>query len=252
MAKALQTEFRENFQLIKLNRPEKRNAINDDMILGIEEMLSNIPDHIKCAIIYGEGKHFCAGLDLSALKDLNVEEGFHHSRMWHRIMDRVQFSPVPVIAVLHGACVGGGLELASACHIRVAEKSTFYSLPEGQRGILVGGGSSVRLPKLIGISRMTDMILTGRTFNSEEGEHVGFSQYLVDDGKGLNKAMELAGKIASNSAMTNYAVTHILPRIADASTEQGLLIESLTAAIAQGSPEAKKRLSDFLKHKTSS
>lgn len=231
---------------IKLNRPDKRNALNDETILALEAAFSNISPIVKCVIIYGEGKHFSAGLDLSELRQRNAVEGVMHSRMWHRVLDKVQFGTVPVIAVLHGACVGGGLELASACHIRVAEKSTFYALPEGQRGIFVGGGASVRIPKLIGLARMTDMMLTGRVYQAEEGERIGLSQYLAEDGQGLTKARELAQNISDNAAMTNFALMHVLPRIVDSTHDIGLMTESLMAAIAQDSPEAKARLTDFL------
>jgi enoyl-CoA hydratase/carnithine racemase len=105
---------------------------------------------------------FCAGLDLSELSERDAGQGMHHSRMWHAALECVQYGPVPVVAALHGAVVGGGLELASACHIRVADDTTFFALPEGSRGIFVGGGGSVRIPKLIGVARMTDMMLTGR------------------------------------------------------------------------------------------
>jgi enoyl-CoA hydratase/carnithine racemase len=204
---------------------------------------------VRCAIIYGLGKHFSAGLDLSELKERDAIQGLHHSRMWHRVLEKVQFGTVPVVAVLHGAVIGGGLELASACHIRVAETSTFYALPEGQRGIFVGGGASVRVPKLIGMARMTDMMLTGRVYKAEEGERIGMAQYLVEEGQGLEKGMELAKKIASNVGMTNYALMHVLPKIVDSAQNEGLLIESLTAAIAQNAPEAKERLKDFLEGK---
>jgi (methylthio)acryloyl-CoA hydratase len=239
-------EIKDNILILKLNRPEKRNAINDETILAIESAFSNIPQGVKCAIIYGEGKHFSAGLDLSALRERNAMEGVFHSRMWHRCLEKVQFGTVPVVAVLHGACVGGGLELASACHIRVAEKSTFYALPEGQRGIFVGGGASVRVPKLIGMARMTDMMLTGRVYKAQEGEQIGLSQYVVEEGAGMEKAIELAKKISDNAGMTNYALMHVLPRIVDAGQDSGLMMESLMAAIAQDAPEAKQRLNDFL------
>jgi len=243
------TEVKEDILLVRLNRPEKRNAINDATILAIEKIFIEIPEDIKCAIVYGEGKHFSAGLDLSELKERDVIEGVHHSRMWHRALDAVQFGKVPVVALLHGACVGGGLELASACHIRVAETSAFYALPEGQRGIFVGGGASVRVPKLIGMARMQDMMFTGRVITAEEGNTIGISQYMAEDGKGLDKALELAKKIASNAGMTNYALMHVLPRITDASQDQALMMESLIAAIAQSSPEAKQRLKLFLEGK---
>ena len=93
--------------------------------------------------------------------------------MWHAALERVQYGPVPVVASLQGAVVGGGLELASACHIRVADETTFFALPEGSRGIFVGGGGSVRIPRLIGVARMTDMMLTGRVYNAQDGERIG-------------------------------------------------------------------------------
>jgi enoyl-CoA hydratase/carnithine racemase len=247
--KYLDIQTQASVLVITLNRPHKRNAIHDALLLELEQVLDQVNDEIKCMIICGSGQHFSAGLDLTELTERDVMQGLQHSRMWHRVLDKIQFGKVPAIAVLHGAVVGGGLELAAACHLRVAESSAFYALPEGQRGIYVGGGASVRLPKLIGIARMTDMMLTGRVFSSDEGEKIGMAQYLVAQGTGLDKAVELAQKIASNAGWTNFALTHVLPRIADAHHQEGLLMESMMAAIAQNAPEAKQRLSDFLEGK---
>jgi enoyl-CoA hydratase/carnithine racemase len=153
---------------------------------------------------------------------------------------------VPVIAVLHGAVVGGGLELASSAHLRVAEDSTFYGLPEGTRGIFVGGGGSVRVSRLIGAARMTDMMLTGRVFDADEGQTLGISSYRVADGEGLAKALALAEKIAANAPLSNFAITQALPRIADLPAEKGLFVESLMAAIAESDEGAKERVRAFL------
>lgn len=245
----VQTEVRGEILMVKLNRQEKRNAVNDEMIFTLEKIFSTVPSEVKCAVLYGEGKHFSAGLDLSELKETDVMEGLYHSRMWHSALDKLQFGKVPIVAVLHGACVGGGLELASACHIRVAESSTFYALPEGQRGIFVGGSASVRVPKLIGMARMADMMFTGRVLTAEEGDTLGISQYLVPEGKGIEKGIELATKICGNTSTTNYGLMHVLPRIVDASQDQALMMESLIAAISQTSAESKERLTDFLKGK---
>ena len=133
--------------------------------------------------------------------------------MWHRAFERVELGRVPVISVLKGAVVGGGLELACATHIRVAERNAYYALPEGQRGIFVGGGASVRVPRLIGAARMADMMLTGRVLDAAEG---------------------------------HFAVIHALPRIAEANPREGFMMEALMAAVAQGSEEAKDRLRAFL------
>jgi len=208
-----------------------------------------MPASVRAAVIHGEGTHFCAGLDLGELQERDAGQGMHHSRMWHAALERVQFGPVPVIAALHGAVVGGGLELASACHIRVADSSAFYALPEGSRGIFVGGGGSVRIPKLIGVARMTDMMLTGRVYNAEDGERAGFAQYLVPEGQAFEKALALATRVAQNAPLTNYALMHALPRIAEQPADQGLFTESLMAAIAQSAPEAKTRVKAFLEGK---
>jgi enoyl-CoA hydratase/carnithine racemase len=232
--------------VIRLTRAKKRNAINDDLILAIRDLFEKMPKSVRAAVLDGEGDHFCAGLDLSELQERDASQGVFHSRMWHAALECVQYGPVPVVAALHGAVVGGGLELASACHVRVADETTFYALPEGSRGIFVGGGGAVRIPRLIGVARMTDMMLTGRVYNAQDGERVGLAQYLVPTGKAFEKAFELAVRIAGNAPMTNYALTHVLPRIADQPADQGFMTEAMMAAIAQSAPEAKDRVRAFL------
>ena len=232
--------------IVTMNRPAKRNALNDGLILAIRDAFQNLPASVRAAVVDGEGEHFCAGLDLSELSERDAAEGVFHSRMWHAALECVEKGTVPVIAALHGAVVGGGLELASACHIRVADETTFYALPEGTRGIFVGGGGAVRVPKLIGAARMTDMMLTGRVYNAADGERVGLSQYLVPGGTAREKAIELATRIATNARMTNFALMHALPRIAEQPADHGLFTEALMASIAQSAPEAKARVRAFL------
>ena len=232
--------------ILWLKRPEKRNALNDEAIIGIETFFTSLPDDIGAVLLVGEGEHFSAGLDLSELEERDVKQGIAHSGLWHRVFGKIQFGKVPVVAVLHGAVVGGGLELAAAAHVRVAERSTYYALPEGSRGIYVGGGGSVRLPRLIGVARMMDMMLTGRTYSAEEGEAMGLSTYLVEPGKGFAKGLELAARIAGNAPLTNFAVMQALPRIAEMDPASGYAVEALMSAIAQADGEAKARLKDFL------
>src|SRR3989338_238683 len=240
---------REEIAVIRLTRPAKRNALNDGLILALRDVMDNLPASVGAAVIDGDGEHFCSGLDLSELKERDAGQGLHHSRMWHAALDRVQFGPVPVVAALHGAVVGGGLELASACHIRVADETTFYALPEGTRCIFVGGGGAVRIPKLIGAARLTHMMLTRPVYNAPDGERIGRAQYLVPTGPALDKAIELATRIATNAPMTNYALMHALPRIAEQPADHGLFTEALMASIAQSAPEAKERVRAFLQGK---
>jgi len=235
---------------VGLNRPAKRNALNDGIVLAIGDCFASLPEGIGAVVIHGIGDHFSSGLDLSELTERDATEGLRHSQMWHRVFDRIQYSRVPVIAALRGAVIGGGLELAGAAHIRVAEPSAYFALPEGQRGIFVGGGGSVRLPRLIGVARITDMMLTGRVYSATEGAAYGFAQYLVEQDQALPRAMELAAGIANNAPLTNFAVLQALPMIAEANPQTGLLMESLMATVAQSDKEAKLRIRAFLDHKT--
>jgi len=243
---SLHAERQGDVAILRLMRPHKRNALDDETIKGIETFFTSLPDGIGAVLLHGEGEHFSAGLDLSELEERDVKQGIAHSGLWHRAFEKIQFGKVPVVAVLHGAVVGGGLELAAAAHVRIAERSAYYALPEGSRGIFLGGGGSVRLPRLMGATRVIDMMLTGHTYGADEGLQLGLSHYVVEPGAGLAKALELAAHIAGNAPMTNFAAMQVLPHNAEQDRASGLLMESLMAAIAQGDPEAKRRLRDFL------
>lgn len=232
---------------VTLARAEKRNALDDMTILGIARFFQSLPGEVRAVVLHGEGQHFCAGLDLGEVTgEPDIFKGILHSQMWHRAFHAIQFASVPVFAVLHGAVVGGGFELAASTHIRVAESSAYFALPEGQRGIFLGGGGSMRIPRLIGVPMVQDLMLTGRTLSAEEAERHGAVQYLVEAGAGLARATELAKKAAGNASMTNFAVIHALPNIAESSPAAGLFTESLMAAIAETTPEAQARLQAFL------
>jgi enoyl-CoA hydratase/carnithine racemase len=240
------SEIQGEIAIARLARPEKRNALNDTVVSGLEKFFDGLPESVRAVVLHGEGEHFSAGLDLTELAERSVADGVSHSQNWHRIFEKIQFGRVPVVTVMHGAVVGGGLELAAATHIRVAERSAYYALPEGVRGIFVGGGGSVRLPRLIGTARVMDMILTGRTYDAAEGQAMGISHYLVESGQGLAKGIEIARQVAKNAPLTNFAVMHALPRIAESDPAAGFLTEALVASIVQGEAEAKARLKAFL------
>ena len=231
---------------VRLNRPAKRNALSDPLIQQLHSCFVQLPEACRAVVISGEGQHFCAGLDLSELVERDIHSAVLHSRMWHAAFDAIQFGRVPAVVALHGAVVGGGLELAASAHIRVADRTAYYGLPEGQRGIFVGGGGSARIPRLMGVARMTDLMMTGRVYDADEGLAVGLSQYVVDEGQAVPKALALAERIAQNAPMSNFAVMHALPRIADQTQSEGLFTESLMAAVAESTPEAQDRLRAFL------
>ncbi|MCY0855218.1 crotonase/enoyl-CoA hydratase family protein [Cupriavidus sp. D39] len=235
--------------LIGLNRPDKRNAINEEVICALRDAVVRAGEEADVGVLFGHGSNFCAGLDLkealarAAGEAVRPRKRRRHS--WHEVFDIIARGPIPFVAALHGAVVGGGLELATAAHIRVADESAFFGLPEGQRGIFVGGGGTVRVQRVVGYTVMADMMLTGRLLTAAEGEREHIVRYVVPAGKALDKARELAAKIAQNTPDTNWRITNVLPRINDLSHDDGLFMEYLNSNMAR-SPETAERLREFV------
>jgi enoyl-CoA hydratase/carnithine racemase len=232
--------------IVHLARIAKRNALDDDTVRGIERFFSDPGEGVRAVVISARGEHFSAGLDLSSLTDSKPLESLRRSQLWYRAFERIEFGSVPVVAALHGAVIGGGLEMASAAHIRVADTTTYYALPEAQRGIFVGGGGSVRISRIIGPHRMMDLMFTGRIYSAEEGHTLGLSQYLVAAGEAEAKAIALAKQIATVPPLSAYGIMHAVPRNAEADPATGYVLEGLMAAMAAGDPVAQERIAAFL------
>ncbi len=246
MSDFLKIDIQNTVAVLTMNRPEKRNAMCDELLHAIEAFFDKPPDEIKVVVLTGTDNHYCSGLDLNEHVVRDAEDNMRHSRGWHKVMDKIQFGGLPVVSAMYGAVIGGGLELASATHVRVAEQSTIFQLPEGRRGIFVGGGASVRIGRILGADRMIEMMLTGRKYSAEEGVALGLAHYCVKEGEALPMAMELAGKISRNASLSNYIMIQALSRIEDMSKADGLFTESLCAAMAQTSPDAEEGLQAFL------
>jgi enoyl-CoA hydratase/carnithine racemase len=231
---------------LTMNRPEKRNAMCDALLEAIEAFYARPPEGVRVAILTGSGGHFCSGLDLSEHVARDAETTMRHSLNWHRVMDLVQFGGLVTVSAMQGAVIGGGLELATATHVRIAEPSVIFQLPEGRRGIFVGGGASVRVGRILGADRMTEMMLTGRRYDADDGFLLGLAHYRVSTGEAMAMARDLAGKIAGNAPLSNYIMVQALARIEDMAKADGLFAESLCAALTQTSPDAAEGLSAFL------
>ncbi len=242
-------EERDRIALVRLDRPAKRNAVNDALVAEIATFFRSPPEATRAVVLHGAGDHFCAGLDLSEHSARDAFATMLHSRSWHDAFEHIQFGRVPVIAAMHGAVIGGGMELATACHIRVADETAFYQMPEGQRGIFVGGGATVRVARVIGAHRMVEMMLTGRRCDAEEGLRLGLSHYRVGKGEALGKALELAATVAGMAPLSVYAILQSIARIDDMDASTGLFTESLVASLVQTGPEAQTRLKAFLERK---
>jgi enoyl-CoA hydratase/carnithine racemase len=246
MSDILKIEIEEGIATLTMNRPGKRNAMCDELLHAIDAFFSNPPEGVKVVILTGTEGHYCSGLDLSEHQQRDSEGTMRHSRGWHTIMDKIQYGGLPVVSAMFGAVIGGGLELATSTHVRIAEPSTIFQLPEGKRGIYVGGGASVRVGRILGADRMVEMMLTGRKYGAEEGLALGLTHYSVGEGEALPLARKLAKQIASNAPLSNYIMIQAISRIEDMAKADGLFTESLCAALTQTSPHALEGLQAFL------
>lgn len=233
--------------VVTLNRATKRNALDLDTIEELVEFFSNAPRAgIKAVVLAGSGDHFCAGLDLIEHHDADRSPAdfMHVCLRWHEAFNKMEYGGVPVIAALQGAVVGGGLELASSAHIRVMDQTTYFALPEGQRGLFTGGGATIRVTDLIGKSRMIDMMLTGRVYQGQEAVDLGLAQYITE-GSSLEKAKELAAAAAQNLPLSNFAICSAVSHMQNMSAMDAAYAEAVVAGVVNTQPDARARLAAF-------
>ncbi|WP_170462976.1 methylthioacryloyl-CoA hydratase [Ruegeria conchae] len=234
--------------VVTLNRPTKRNALD---VATIEELIRFFSGArmagVRAVVLTGEGDHFCAGLDLVEhwKADRSPDDFMHVCLRWHEAFNKMEYGGVPIIAALKGAVVGGGLELASAAHIRVIDPGTYFALPEGQRGIFTGGGATIRVSDMIGKYRMIDMILTGRVYQGQEAVDLGLAQYITEDGGSMAKAMELADQIAQNLPLTNFAICSAISHLNNMSGMDAAYAEAVVGGVVNTQPAARERLEAF-------
>lgn len=242
----LKVDINDRIATLTMTRPDKRNAMCEELLEALASFFLAPPKDIRVVILTGIEGHFCSGLDLSEHVHRSAEENFYHSRHWHSVMHQIQFGGLAVISAMFGAVIGGGLELAASTHVRIAEPSTIFQLPEGRRGIFVGGGATARVGRLLGPDRMTEMMLTGRKYDATEGLALGLAHYSVGEGEAMSLAQKLAGKISRNAPMSNYLMIQSIARIGDMSQSDGLYTESLATALSQATPDAEEGLKAFL------
>ena len=245
-SETLKIDVADHIATLTMSRPEKRNAMCEELLDAIDAFFQNPPDDVRVVILTGTHGHYCSGLDLSEHVHRSAEENLYHSRHWHGVMDKIQFGGLAVVSAMYGAVIGGGLELAASTHVRIAESSTIFQMPEGRRGIFVGGGATARVGRLLGPDRMTEMMLTGRKYNSDDGMALGLAHYSVGEGEAMALAQKMAGKIARNAPLSNYLMIQSIARINDMSAGDGLFTESLAAALSQTTPDAQEGLKAFL------
>lgn len=179
--------------LITINRPQKLNALNSQVLSELEDVVEEVNDRedVFAAIITGSGeKAFVAGADISELQDLNAPRGTVASERGQEVFAKIENSKKPFIAAVNGYALGGGCELALACHIRVVSEKAQFGLPEVSLGLIPGYGGTQRLARLIGKGRAIEMILTGSTINAEKALQFGLANKVVAPGEELKVSKE--------------------------------------------------------------
>lgn len=191
---------------ICFNRPEKMNAINREMMVAIRDARRaiNEDDEIRCVIVHGAGERaFCAGTDLTVL------DTYKNAWAWrNRICYSTEFRRIrkPTIAAIKGWCVGGGLEIATNCDIRVSSPSGKLGAPEVRHGWLGGGGQTLMLTRLVGYGHASLLCMTGDPIDATEAARIGLVQVLTEEGAELDAAREIAGRIARHTAIATVTV----------------------------------------------
>ncbi len=249
MYETLIYEKKENIGILTLNRPEKMNAISQELTKELGQLLGEIENDIdlRVLVITGAGdKAFVAGADIKELIDRDAIKGRRVSRVRQELFSRIENLSVPVIAAVNGYALGGGLELAMACSIRIASDKAQFGAPEVKLGIIPGDGGTQRLPRLVGPGRAMEMILTGDPIDAGEAYRIGLVTRVVPHGKLMDEAMELARRIASRPPLAVQYAKEAVNRSQKGDSDSGFALESYLHALTCTTEDKKEGVTAFL------
>ena len=240
--------FEESVATLTLNQPPV-NALTPDLLTDLEAALEALAadDAVKVAIITGAGRFFVAGADIRVLAQIpSSREGRELALKGQAILGKIETLDKPVIAAINGACLGGGLELALCCHIRLAAEGARFSMPEITLGIMPGFGGTQRLPRLIGRSKATELILTGDFISAQEAKMLGLISQVVPADDLLRQAQGLARRIAAKGQVAvRAALRAIHPEVA-LGLREGLALEASLFGTLCDTEDKKEGLAAFL------
>jgi enoyl-CoA hydratase len=222
-------EIEDRVAVLRIDHPPV-NTLDSPTFYALEDAFGDAlaDDEVKVIVITGTGKSFVAGADVNEMTALTtVEELTDKAKQGHKLFRRIERSLKPVIAAINGRyCLGGGNELAMACHIRIAEEKVKFGQPEIKLGLIPGWGGSQRLARLVGLGRAVEMILTGDHIRAQEAHRIGLVNRVVGEAEALDEAMRLARQLASlSSIMLAYALDTIYSGI-EMDPEEGLAYEA--------------------------
>jgi enoyl-CoA hydratase len=249
MYKTIAYEKKENIGLLTINRPEKMNAISQELTSELSQLLDEIEkdEKLRVLVITGAGdKAFVAGADIKELVDRDARLGRSVSRERQEIFSRIENLHVPVIAAVNGYALGGGLELALACSIRISSEKAQFGAPEVKLGIIPGDGGTQRLPRLVGQGRAMEMIITGDFIDAQEAHRIGLVNRVFPPEKLMEEAMNLAQKIASRPPLAVRYAKEAVNRSQEGDTASGFALESYLHALSCTTEDKKEGVSAFL------
>jgi len=230
------------------------NALSSTLLHDLSEELDKIEqdDRIKAVVIKGNGNFFSAGADIKEFTSLQDAADYQSlAENGQQLFDRMEHFPVPIIAAIHGAALGGGLELAMACHMRIVTENAKLGLPETNLGIIPGFAGTQRLPNYVGRQKAYEMILTGEPISGKEAFDIGLANHVTTENDVFEKAMNLAEKIAAKSRLSINSVMRLIPYAKTEQFNKGVQEEAREFAEIFGSMDAKEGVQAFIdKRKT--
>lgn len=232
---------------IYLNRPDKLNAINEQLMKDLRQAVDELvaDDQIRVIIITGLGKAFCAGADISQFKTLNGLTAWEFAKKGRELMDYIENLPKPTIAMINGYALGGGLELAMACDIRIAAEEAQVGLPEITLGIYPGFGGTQRLIRLIGKGKAMEMMMTGDRIPAREAERLGLVNKVVPLTELEKETRNFAIKLAEKPPVALKLVKLLVNQGLDIPILAGLNMESLGWGVVLSTEDAKEGVNAF-------
>lgn len=234
---------------VSINRPPA-NALATELLKELNIVIDKIEndDEVKVVLLHGEGRFFSAGADINEFTQVKtLDQGSSMSTYGQRVFERIENLNKPVIAAIHGAALGGGLELAMSCHIRLVAKKTKLGLPELTLGLIPGFGGTQRLARLVGKQKATEMMLTGEFISGEEAVQSGLALRCYEDEEALLKgAKELAEKIVNKSAVTIAYALECLTYTQDVKFQEGIAKEAELFGRVFLSEDTKEGVQAFL------
>ena len=246
-------ERRDAIAIIRLNRPEKLNALSRAMLEDLSGAFKQFEKQsdLRAVILTGSGEAaFCAGTDIKELAALNQNEARAASERGQAVCNQIENCPVPVIAAINGIAAGGGCELALACHLRIASTNAQFSLPETKLGMIPAYGGTQRLPREIGYGRALEVMLTGKVLSAEQGYQFGLVNQVTDPADVFTAAESLAMDISKLAPLAVRACLKAVTHGLDLPLQEGLALEAELFASLFATQDMREGTRAFLEKRT--